>query len=144
MLRAAVCTFLALATSGRECIMEHRWGQRMRVDLPIRIKGQSFRSISARLIDLSLTGGFIEVELDVRLLCRFQVVAFVSGHFQPAAMSFDAHVIRKAHRGIGVEWAALSPADFRRLLRFAFEFRSAQQRYKAANAHRQYLNELIT
>jgi hypothetical protein len=138
MLRAPFCTFVALAAKGRECIMEHRWGQRVQIDLPIRIEGNSFQSISARLSDLSLSGAFIEVDLDVRLLCRLQAVAVVSGRFQPATKSFDAHVIRKASRGIGIEWSAFSPADFRRLIRFASQFRSAQQKHKPAHAHRRY------
>jgi PilZ domain len=106
--------------------MEHRWGQRVRVDWPVRIKGKTFNRLRARLSDLSLSGAFIQVDMDVRILCRLQVALNVS-HLTPNAVSLHAHVVRKGYRGVGIEWAALAPATYRSLLRMASRWRSGQQ-----------------
>jgi hypothetical protein len=108
--------------------MEHRWGQRVRIDLPIRIKGTAFGRIGARLSDLSLSGAFIEVDLDVRILCQIKVATIVPHSLAPNTESLDAHVIRKEYRGIGIEWAGFAPATYRMLLALASQWRDAQRR----------------
>jgi hypothetical protein len=108
--------------------MEHRWGQRARVDLPVLIEGRSFDKGDARLSDLSLSGGFVEVDTDVRILCQLQVVVIFPDSLASHALSLDAHVIRKEYRGIGIEWAAFAPAACRTLLRLASRWPHVQRR----------------
>lgn len=108
--------------------MEHRWGQRVGIDLPIRIKGTAFGRIGARLSDLSLSGAFIEVDLDVRILCPIKVATIVPHFLAPNTESLDAHVIRRDHRGIGIEWAAFTPATYRLLLTLASRWQDAQRK----------------
>jgi hypothetical protein len=108
--------------------MEHRWGQRVRIDLPIWIKGSAFGKIGARLIDLSVSGAFVAVNVDIRILCQIRVATIVPHLLASNTESLEAHVIRKEYQGIAIEWAAFAPATFRMLLESASQWREAQRR----------------
>lgn len=108
--------------------MEHRWGQRVRIDLPIRIKASTFGYIRARLSDLSLSGAFIEVNTDVRILCQIQVTLAMPALPMQHSVPLDAHVVRKQDSGIGIEWAHFEQATFRALHGIAFRWRDGQHR----------------
>jgi hypothetical protein len=99
--------------------MEHRWGQRVRIEMPIRLTGRSFEQTAAKLVDVSLSGAFVVVDRDIRILCQIQVALNVPHILAPNTMSLNAHVIRKEPQGIGIEWASLAPASYATLLRMA-------------------------
>jgi len=50
--------------------MEHRWGQRVVVDVPIRLVAGPFSGRSARLTNLSVSGGCIKSSFELRPLAR--------------------------------------------------------------------------
>jgi hypothetical protein len=114
--------------------MEHRWGQRVRIDLPVRIKGKSFDFICARLTDLSASGAFIEVILDIRILCKIQVAMIVPQGLARGSIPLDARVIRKQPSGIGIEWAAFPPATYGTLHTIATRWQDAQRRLADSRA----------
>ena len=108
--------------------MEHRWGQRVRLDVPIRIKGKTLDWVSGRLIDLSVSGAFIEVDIDIRILCNIQISMILPHQLSPTVTPLDSHVIRKKLLGIGIEWAAFAPATYRAFLSMASQWQDEQCR----------------
>ena len=53
--------------------MEHRWGERVGVDIPVRITGHPFTVRTGRLSNLSVSGAFIRADVDVRPLSPAQL-----------------------------------------------------------------------
>jgi PilZ domain len=115
--------------------MEHRWGQREQIDLPIHITGTTCDTIAGRLSDLSLSGAFIEVDMDVRVLCRLHVATIVPRPLAPNTVSLYAHVIRKEYRGVGVEWSSFAPATYRALIDLASRRRDSRKRPAGSRPH---------
>ena len=81
--------------------MEHRWGQRLVVGAPIRLRGASFGSVPGQLRDASISGAFIETGLKLEPLTRVDV-ELRPGH--SASWKVPAFVIRSDPEGIAVEW----------------------------------------
>jgi PilZ domain len=89
--------------------MEHRWGQRIRVDIPVRLETPPLQLGSARILNLSVSGAWISGELEQHTAAEIEVV------FEPRAASSElphripAFVARTRPDGIGVEWRELAP-----------------------------------
>jgi hypothetical protein len=106
--------------------MEHRWGERLKVDLPVRIWTAYGNVGAGEVLDLSVSGAFIRTRLQIPLLSPLNV-AFRSrrhsGRLQDSA-TYVAHVVRREESGIGIEWfdfatedvVAVTHADNRSLL----------------------------
>jgi hypothetical protein len=99
--------------------MDHRWGRRVQVDLPVRVAAHRFAVRDGRLIDLSVSGALIEAELDTRVLCRVQVILLLPAFPRHEAPTVEAYVARKHKYGIGVEWCEFAPRAVREFLREA-------------------------
>jgi hypothetical protein len=88
--------------------VEHRWGQRQTVNTSARIVVDARIVAPARLLDFSLSGGFIETELDFVPLTRLTLeIDFLDGR-TAGALLIDAYVVRRAAGGYGIEWHKLS------------------------------------
>ena len=96
--------------------MEHRWGERVRVDLPVQITSHPFSVKHGRLTTLSVSGASIRADFDLRLLSRIQVVIDVPHKVRSAAQSIDAYVTRMSKTTIGIEWCEFSPPAIGELL----------------------------
>jgi hypothetical protein len=95
--------------------MEHRWGIRVAVHLPIRLR--PMRSALAgigRMTDLSLSGGFI-ADFDSRLLSRIQLIFDSPLGLRSGILL--AYVARVDAQGIGIEWCEFAPRPVKELLR---------------------------
>ncbi|MGA2562256.1 MAG: PilZ domain-containing protein [Steroidobacteraceae bacterium] len=95
--------------------MEHRWGQRVRVDIPVQLEVPPARIVAGRILDLSVSGAWISGELEQHLSVEIAVV------FEPALGSSSPHripafVTRARLEGIGVEWRELAPPLINSLL----------------------------
>ena len=97
--------------------MEHRWGQRVAVDIPVRITGHPFSVRTGRLSNLSVSGAFIKAEFQLRLLSRIQVAIEAPQRSRHAAPIIAAYVARKGKDGIGIEWCEFAPNAVKDLLR---------------------------
>ena len=97
--------------------MEHRWGERVGVDIPVRLTAQPFFVRDARLTNLSLSGAFINAGFDLRVLSRIQVVIELPLLFKHATPIIAAYVTRKFRDGIGVEWCEFAPQAVIQLIR---------------------------
>jgi hypothetical protein len=97
--------------------MDHRWGRRVQVEFPVRVAAHRFAVRDGRLIDLSVSGAFIEADLDARVLSRVQVTLILPAYPRHEAPMIEAYVARKHRHGIGVEWCEFAPRAVRDLLR---------------------------
>jgi hypothetical protein len=59
-------------------IMEHRWGERVSVDIPILLRRHARRSTEARIVNISQSGALIRTNLPLPLLGRVDI--HVKGH----------------------------------------------------------------
>jgi hypothetical protein len=87
----------------RRGIMEHRWGHRFTVSIPVRITLSSGVVVWGRVHDLSISGAYIEsiYPLPVSALVT---VDPVGGRFNWPATALAASVIRSESGGVGIEW----------------------------------------
>lgn len=91
--------------------MEHRWGERTSVNLTVRLTGLPGAIGMGRLRDVSLSGAFVETELNLLPLSpvhieRIAGICPTSHHCEGRA-----YVVRRISAGVGIEWfaAALDP-----------------------------------
>jgi hypothetical protein len=108
--------------------MEHRWGQRVKFDLTVRVAGRPYSVRPARLIDLSASGAFLEVSPDLRLLARLQVVIALPDPLTHPTPMITAYVVRRTGEGVGVEWCEYGPQPVLELLKFAAAHRYGPRR----------------
>jgi hypothetical protein len=99
--------------------MEHRWGQRVAVDVPIRLSAGPFSGRSARLTNVSVSGGCIKSSFDLRLLSRIELAIELPRRFTPATSPLVAYVTRKLKSGAGIEWCEFAPPAISELIRSA-------------------------
>jgi hypothetical protein len=89
--------------------VEHRWGQRRAVNTSARIVVDAGVTAAASLLDFSLSGGFIETELELVPLARLLLeIDLLEGRIA-RALRIDAYVVRQSGRGYGIEWHNLNP-----------------------------------
>jgi hypothetical protein len=99
--------------------MEHRWGERLEVDLAVRLGSRPYAVRTGRLIDVSVSGANIAIGADLRVLSRVQVALVLPGRFAHATPVISAYVTRRHRDGVGVEWFEFAPQAVVELLRFA-------------------------
>jgi hypothetical protein len=101
--------------AARRRSMEHRWGQRVRVDIPVRLEIPPASVVAGRILDLSVSGAWISGELEQHLSAEIAVL------FEPQSGGGTLHripafVARARLEGIGVEWRELAPPLINSLL----------------------------
>lgn len=89
--------------------MEHRWGERVRVDIAVRITAHPFAVRHGRLTNLSVSGASIKADFDLRPLSRIQVVIELPHRTRCEAPSISAYVTRNSRDSIGIEWCEFAP-----------------------------------
>ena len=84
--------------------MEHRWGQREATDVAVYFVANSGTAGTGRVLDVSLTGAYLETLVPLRLLSviylKLDATALAPGNPQ----SIAATVVRSDARGVGLEW----------------------------------------
>ncbi len=97
--------------------MEHRWGERVQVDFPVRVIAHRFSVREGRLADLSVSGALVKAELEARVLSRIQVA--IDSPLWPKHDSpiVEAYVARRYKHGFGIEWCEFAPRAVSDLLR---------------------------
>jgi hypothetical protein len=95
--------------------MEHRWGTRIAVHIPVRVAAANSSVIRiGRLTNLSLSGGFI-TGFGFRPLSRI----YVSLEYPPLQRPVDklaAFVARVCEGGAGIVWCDFAPGTVAELL----------------------------
>lgn len=96
--------------------MEHRWGERVGVDIPVRITVHPFSVRNGRLANLSVSGACIKADFDVRMLSRIQVAIELPHRSKHEAPTVAAFVARRLKDNIGIEWCEFAPPAVSHLL----------------------------
>jgi PilZ domain-containing protein len=85
--------------------MEHRWGERFRVNLTVTVRDSKGWTAVARIRDVSISGAFLE--------CRheFDSASWITVNFGHggSAQPVDGYIARLTREGIGIEWAEFAP-----------------------------------
>ncbi len=81
--------------------MEHRWGARIVVDIPVRFRCRSGDFVDAHMVNISLSGAFIRTE---RALTRHAPLEIELG-----GCVIPSFVVRVQKDGIGAEWSSGLP-----------------------------------
>jgi hypothetical protein len=95
--------------------IEHRWGRRFQVNIPVTAAVSSFE-IECRLRNLSLSGAFMKSEHDFRMNALIEVIISVPVLAERRA-TVKAHVTRKLNQGVAIEWCEFAPHAVKELLR---------------------------
>ena len=97
--------------------MEHRWGERVQVKVPVRVMAHRFSVRDAWVADMSVSGARVKGNLDARLLSRIQVTLALPPGPKHDSSVIEAYVARKYKDGFGIEWCEFAPGPVRELLR---------------------------
>lgn len=89
--------------------MEHRWGQRAELDIPVRITGRPNVMGAGRISNISTSGAWIRTALEPAELTPIQVLPQV-GAAGRKPKPIPGFVARRGNGGIGVEWFEALPA----------------------------------
>jgi hypothetical protein len=102
--------------------LEHRWGERVRVNIPVRVLDNLSTEANGCVQNLSLSGAFMKSDSDLRLNTLIEVsIAMPPPSTRTAVIR--AHVSRKFKEGVGLEWYEFAPNIIRDLLRSALRSR---------------------
>jgi hypothetical protein len=95
--------------------LEHRWGERIQVNLPVRLSTSALTEVDCRMENLSLSGALMKSECELRLHSLIEVRIDVPPLLRVAVVK--AHVSRKFRQGVGIEWCEFAPAIVKELMR---------------------------
>jgi PilZ domain-containing protein len=96
--------------------LEHRWGERVQVNIPVRVSAASLMRVDGCMKNLSLSGALMRSDRELRLHALIQV------HIElpppaPRAAVLEAHVSRTFNEWVGIEWCEFAPNIVKGLLR---------------------------
>jgi hypothetical protein len=96
--------------------LEHRWGRRFRVNIPVRVSTATLARGDGCMKNLSLSGALMKSNCDLRLHTLIEVRIELPPP-SPHVSVLKAHVSRKLQEGVGIEWCEFAPNAVRDLLR---------------------------
>jgi PilZ domain len=96
--------------------MEHRWGERVAVNIPVYVSAGSFAGFDGCMKNLSLSGALLKSD------CQLRLHGLIDVHIKLPAPSprvdiVKAHVSRKLTECVGIEWCEFAPTIVKDLLR---------------------------
>jgi hypothetical protein len=89
--------------------MEHRWGERVEVDIPVQVSVPPHALGTGRIRDISISGAWIVGRFPLAPLARALVVFDLLLAGRHESLPLACYVARVQPDGIGVEWRELSP-----------------------------------
>jgi hypothetical protein len=95
--------------------MEHRWGQRFAVDIPVQVACRPAIRGTGHVVDISMSGAFVMTDLQPPLFGQVQIALPTSERRQRLTW-LEGFVVRHSHAGIGIEWSSFAPAELTALL----------------------------
>ena len=96
--------------------LEHRWGERVRVNLPVHVSTSASAEVGGCVKNLSLSGALMKSDCDLRLHTLIEVRIELPLP-SPRVAVIKAHVSRKLKEGVGIEWCDFAPNIVKDLLR---------------------------
>jgi hypothetical protein len=96
--------------------MEHRWGARVELDIPVRLLWSNGPAVPARMRNASISGGLIELPESLPVYATLEVEMPGGRHCTPN-MALAACVTRTGRGFIAVEWRDMGTPPLPELLR---------------------------
>jgi len=104
--------------------MEHRWGKRSALDIPVRLRLRSGAVDAGRIANASLSGVFVRTPARLPVFTHVLVELEVGGAQQSRPHCIPAYVVRAAPDGVGLEWSEFAPPAIATLLARTIAIRS--------------------
>jgi PilZ domain len=98
--------------------LEHRWGTRVRVNIPVLVEATALPMGIGCMKNVSLSGAFMKSDRDLRLHTLIEVSITLPPPASRTAV-IKAHVSRKLREGVGIEWYEFAPNIIKDLVRSA-------------------------
>jgi hypothetical protein len=95
---------------------ESRWGERVKVDIPVQLSADTVTGAEGCMRNLSLSGAFVKADVDLGLHSLIRVSIKMPSPSQRAE-AVPAYVSRRLEEGFGVEWCEYAPIVVKDLLR---------------------------
>ena len=95
---------------------EGRWGERVQVNIPVRVSADAFAGADGCMMNLSLSGALMKAKVDVELHSLIEVSIMMPSPPRRAE-AITAYVSRRTEEGVGVEWCEFAPSIIKDLLR---------------------------
>ena len=95
--------------------MEHRQSPRKKIDARVTLTTRSGLLGSARIIDVSATGGRLDTELPLQVDSMIAVTLTARAARHSSRFKCDAQVVRHSNDGFGIEWMQFAPELLRTL-----------------------------
>lgn len=96
--------------------MEHRWGERIELDLPVRLNIQSRRVARGQILNVSLSGAFVATSEHVPSQATVSVEFSLMRSRSRKPHRVPAYVVRRTESGIALEWREFAPSAIRALI----------------------------
>jgi hypothetical protein len=84
--------------------MDHRWGQRQATNIVVRVVATSGRTGAARVVNVSLTGAYLETSALLRRHSLIYLAPALPDNSARGSKRVAAIVVRHDALGVGVEW----------------------------------------
>jgi PilZ domain-containing protein len=84
--------------------MEHRWGSRKAIDVPVRFIALPATIGTGRITNVSMTGAFLETRLELRPMALLYVEMIHLSQGPGRRKRLSASVVRRTELGVGIEW----------------------------------------
>src|SRR5258706_16381789 len=97
--------------------MEHRWGERVQVDFPIRVIAHRFSVREGRLADLRVSGALVKTDFEARVLCRLQVAIHLPLWPKHDSPIVEAYGARRYKHEFGIQGCEFAPRAVSALFR---------------------------
>src|SRR3984957_16365707 len=117
--------------------MEHRWGQREATDVAVYFVANSGTAGTGRVLDVSLTGAYLETLVPLRLLSVIYLKLDATALTPGITQCFAATVVRSDGRGVGLEWYESAPEMAKGQARLAILARAALNESESHSRRRQ-------
>jgi hypothetical protein len=110
---------IATRQSGRKP-MEHRFGERVLLEVPVGLSLQDGTSLEGRILNASISGALIETGARLSIDSTLGIVMSTGQGTQRRAIELPACVVRIAPGCIGVEWRDMGVPTLVELLNQAY------------------------
>jgi len=124
--------------------MEHRWGERLVVDIPVQVSVPPLLIGSGRIQNISISGAWISGQFDLPPLARAFVVFELDLGGMRESMPIACYVTRVRPEGIGVEWRELAPQIVSDLMLFFTGTHASPGEPLSASAPESHTEEIAT
>jgi hypothetical protein len=114
--------------------MDHRWGQRVAVDLAVQLLCHPRTIAVGRLMNVSVSGAFVRTGLVPALLAPVRILGFLSEHEGMRREAIEGYVVRRERGGFGIEWFELAPAGICRFLLASAQLPAFEDDYAPARS----------